>query len=101
MLTCAGEGWPGPGNYAIRPPVMSMLRHAFARSSYRAAYSLFGGAALFAWLVSRGIPWWVALPAGILFTVAVFMVAVGALYTYTKVQYPSRAEKCAGEGEEE
>jgi membrane protein YdbS with pleckstrin-like domain len=56
-------------------------------------YALIGGAALFVWMVARGIPWWVAMPAGILCVVALFMVAVGALYTYTKVQYPSRAEK--------
>jgi membrane protein YdbS with pleckstrin-like domain len=72
---------------------MSMLRRAFARSSYRAVYSLVGGAALFVWLVVRGIPWWVALPAAILSTVALFMLAVGALYVYAKVHYPVRAEE--------
>ena len=72
---------------------MSMLKHAFARSSHRAVYSLIGGTALFVWMVARGIPWWVAMPAGILGTVAMFMIAVGALYTYTKLQYPARAEK--------
>jgi hypothetical protein len=69
------------------------IRHAFARSSHRAVYSLIGGGLFFAWLVRCGIPWWVALPAGILCFVALFMLAVAALYAYTKLQYPARAEK--------
>ncbi|MCX7597512.1 MAG: hypothetical protein N2512_01400 [Armatimonadetes bacterium] len=62
------------------------------RSSFRALYSILGGVALATWGMSRGWPWWVAVPAGILTTAAVFIILLTALYTYTKLHYPARAE---------
>lgn len=69
------------------------LLRTLGRTSFRAIYSILGGTALAIWGVLRGWPWWVAVPAGILTTVAVFMILISALYAYTKVSYPARAEE--------
>jgi hypothetical protein len=68
------------------------LRRTLGRTSFRALYSLAAGALFGAWGAWRGWPWWVALPAGILVTTAVFMALVSVLYAYTKISYPARAE---------
>lgn len=69
------------------------LLRTLGRTSFRAVYSILGGLALALWGTSRGWPWWVAVPAAILATVAVFMALISALYAYTKVSYPARAEE--------
>lgn len=68
------------------------LLRILGRASYRAVYSILGGIALALWGMSRGWPWWVAVPAGILVAATVFVALVSALYAYTKLSYPARAE---------
>lgn len=68
------------------------LLRTFGRTSFRALYSVVFGVALVLWGMSRGWPWWVAVPAGILVAATVFMALVSALYAYTKLSYPARAE---------
>ena len=44
-------------------------------------------------LTRGGWPWWTALPAAILITVAVFMGVVVALYAYAKWANPGRVAR--------
>ena len=61
-----------------------MLRRLLARTRFRAALSVVGGVAFFAFLTGRGWPWWAALPAAILFTVGFFGLMLFTLYGYIR-----------------
>ncbi|MBC7289159.1 MAG: hypothetical protein H5T86_14205 [Armatimonadetes bacterium] len=61
-----------------------MLRALLGRSSFRAALAAAAGAALFAFLTGHQWPWWAALPAAILFTIALFGAMLFALYSYIR-----------------
>ena len=61
-----------------------MLRRLLARTRFRAALSVAGGVAFFAFLSGRGWPWWAALPAAILLTVGVFGIMLFTLYGYIR-----------------
>ena len=61
-----------------------MFKRLLGRTSFRAALSALAGAGFYVFLAGRGWPWWAALPAAILFCVALFGAMLFTLYSYIR-----------------
>jgi membrane protein implicated in regulation of membrane protease activity len=66
-------------------------RRAFGRPALRALYGLIAGCLFGWWGMSRGWPWWLAVPAAILVAVGLFLAIVVVLYGVARRVYEVRA----------